>query len=311
MPEARQEILQAAHQQGACQMNSINRRTFLRDGALGLAAASLATRWPRPTFADPFGLPIGLQLYTVRQSAAKDFDGTLRAVAAIGYKEVELPGFFQKTAPEISKSLKAARLTCPSAHYETPDLRNGLDARIAFAKEIGLSYMVLAFLQPKERKSLDDYRHLADFFNQVGEQCQNAGIQFAYHAHNFEYNVFNGVVAFDDLLAHTDPNLVKIELDCYWMTRAGKDPVAYLKKYPGRFPLLHIKDMKPGHPPTTDLMKGADAFTEVGRGIIQWKPIFEAAGDELKHYFVEQDKCDGPPIESAKISYEYLHKLQV
>lgn len=292
-------------------MNTMNRRAFFRDGALGLAAASLVARWPQPAFADPFGLPVGLQLYTVRAEAQKDFDGTLRSVAAIGYKEVELPGFFNRTAPQISKSLKAAGLTCPSAHYMTPDLRKNLDAHIDFAKEIGLSYMVCAFLMPAERKSLDDYRHLADFFNKVGEQCQKAGIQFAYHAHNFEYTVFDGVVAFDDLIEHTDPKLFKIELDCYWMTRAGKDPVAYLKKYPGRFPLLHIKDMKPGHPPTTDVMKGGDAFTEVGRGSIDWKPIFEAADGSLKHYFVEQDKCDRPPMESAKISYEYLHKLRV
>ncbi|HLY63018.1 MAG TPA: sugar phosphate isomerase/epimerase [Terriglobia bacterium] len=292
-------------------MNSINRRAFLRDGALGLAAASLATRWQQPAFADPFGIPVGLELYTVRKELQKDFDGTLREVAAIGYKEVESSNFANKTAPEINKSLSAAGLTCPAAHYMTPALRTGLDAQIAFAKEIGVSYMVLAFLQPNERKSLDDYRRLADFFNKVGEQCQKEGIQFAYHAHNFEYTVFDGVVAFDDLLEHTDPGLVKIELDCYWMTRAGKDPVTYLKKYPGRFPLLHIKDMKAGHPPTTDVMKGGDAFTEVGRGIIQWKPIFETAKGELKHYFVEQDKCDGPPIESARISYEYLHNLTV
>lgn len=224
---------------------------------------------------------------------------------------MELSGFSKKTAPEISKSLNASGLTCPCAHYQISDFRNDLDAHIAFAKEIGISYMVLAYLQPAERKTLDDYRHLADFFNKVGEQCQKAGIQFAYHAHNFEYTVYDGVVAFDDLLAHTDPNLFKVELDCYWITRAGKDPVEYLKKYPGRFPILHIKDMKPGHPPTTDVIKGGDAFTEVGRGSIDWKTIFEAAEGGLKHYFVEQDKCGGPPIESAKISYDYLHNLQV
>ncbi len=292
-------------------MSSNTRREFLRDGALGLAAASLAARWPQRGFADPLGLPVGLQLYTVRKQADKDLDGTLHAVAEIGYKEVELPGFYQKKASEIRKSLDAAGLMCPSAHYETPDLRTGLDERIVYAKEIGLNYMVCAFLRPPERKTLDDYRHLAEFFNKVGEQIQKAGLQFCYHAHNFEYTSFEGVVAFDDLLQHTDPNLFKIELDCYWMTRAGRDPVEYIKKYPGRFPLLHIKDMKPGHPSTTDLMKGGDAFTEVGRGSIDWKRIFQAAGGDLKHYFVEQDFCERPPLESAKISYEYLHNLQV
>jgi len=293
-------------------MNPTPRREFLRDAALGLAAASMAARWLKRGFADPLGLPVGLQLYTVRKQAEKDLDGTLHAVAEIGYKEVELPGFYKKKAPEIRKSLDAAGLTCPSAHYVTADLRARLDERVQYAKEVGLGYMVCAFLHPFERKTLDDYRHLADFFNKVGEQIRKAGLQFCYHAHNFEYTSFNGGVGFDDLPKRTDPNLFKIELDCYWMTRAGRDPVAYIKQYPGRFPLLHIKDMKPGHPPTTNLKQGGDAFTEVGRGSIDWKHIFSAAAEGgLKHYFVEQDFCERPPLESAKISYEYLHNLQV
>jgi len=207
--------------------------------------------------------------------------------------------------------LKTLGLTAPSCHYETPQLRTGLEQRLADAKELGLGYMVCAFLQPHERKSLDDYRRVADFFNQVGVQIQRAGLQFGYHGHNFEFTTYDGVVAFDELLRRTDPKLVAIELDCYWVTRAGKDPVAYFKQYPGRFPILHIKDMKPGHAPTADLNKGADAFTEVGRGSIDWKRIFaDAPAAGVKHYFVEQDKCDGPPIESARISYEYLHSLQ-
>ncbi|MHB8653228.1 MAG: sugar phosphate isomerase/epimerase family protein [Terriglobia bacterium] len=226
-------------------MESINRRKFLRDGALGLTAISLATRGTSPAFADPLGLPIGLELYTVRNELGKDFDGTLQKVAAIGYKEVELFSFLNKKASEIRKSLSAAGLTCPAAHYQTPQLRTGLDERIEYAKELGLSYMVCAFLQPQERKSIDDYRHLADFFNKVGEQCQKSGLQFGYHAHNFEYKSYNGVVAFDELLRLTDPKLFKIELDCYWMTMGGRDPAVYLKRFPERFPLLHIKDMKP------------------------------------------------------------------
>lgn len=293
-------------------MESINRRKFLRDGALGLAAISLATRGQRPAFADPLGLPIGLELYTVRNELGKDFDGTLQKVAAIGYKEVELFSFFNKKASEIRKSLSAAGLTCPAAHYQTPQLRTGLDEHIEYAKELGLSYMICAFLQPQERKSIDDYRRLADFFNKVGEQCQKAGLQFGYHAHNFEYTSYNGVVAFDELLRLTDPKLFKIELDCYWMTRGGRDPAVYLKRFPERFPLLHIKDMKPGHPPTTDLKEGSDAFTEVGRGSIDWKRIFTAApAGTIKHYFVEQDICERPPLDSARISYDYLHNLQV
>jgi sugar phosphate isomerase/epimerase len=293
-------------------MDSINRRDFLRRGALGIAAMSLATRGQQRAFADPLGLPVGLELYTVREELGKDFNGTLQKVAAIGYREVELFSFFKFTAAQIRDSLKEGGLTCPAAHYVTPQLRSGLDEHIEYAKELGLSYMVCAFLQPQERKSLDDYRRLAEFFNKVGEQCHKADIQFGYHAHNFEYTTYDGVVAFDELLRLTDPNLFKIELDCYWMKRAGRDPVTYMKKYPGRFPLLHIKDMKPGRAPTTDLMRGSDAFTEVGRGSIDWRSIFAAARESgITHYFVEQDKTDGPPLESARISYEYLHNLQV
>ncbi len=137
-------------------MESINRRKFLRDGTLGLAAISLATRGEGPAFADPLGLPVGLELYTVRNEMGKDFDGTLRQVAAIGYKEVELFSFFNMKASQLRKSLSAAGLTCPSAHYLTPQLRTGLDERLEYARELGLSYMVCAFLQPQERKSLDD-----------------------------------------------------------------------------------------------------------------------------------------------------------
>lgn len=290
-------------------MKTIDRRTFLRDGALGLAALSAAAKLEQPGMADPLGLPIGLQLYTVRDQMAMDFDGTLKQVAAIGYKEVEMANFYNKKPMEIRDSLRAAGLSCPSAHYLLPQLRNGLDQRIEDAKQLGLGYMVCAFLMPAERKTLDDYLHIAELFNHIGEQCHNSGIQFAYHGHNFEFTPFGRVLPYDVLLSHTDPRLVKFEMDCYWVSRAGKDPVTYLKKYPGRFPLLHIKDMKPGHAPTSDISVGGDAFTEVGRGVIDWKRIFKAAHG-LKHYFVEQDKCDRPPLESAKISYDYLHSLQ-
>ena len=114
------------------------------------------------------------------------------------------------------------------------------------------------------------------------------------------------------MLQQTDPKLVQLEMDCYWVARAGKDPVDYMKRYPGRIPILHLKDMKAGVTPTTDITQRRRRFTEVGRGTIDWKRIFQAAPEAgVKHGFVEQDKCDGPPMESAKISYEYLKNLQV
>ncbi|HKS95454.1 MAG TPA: sugar phosphate isomerase/epimerase [Terriglobia bacterium] len=251
----------------------------------------------------------GLQLYTVRHALAKDLEGTLRQISAIGYREVELYSFFNRPASVTRRALQEAALTCPSGHYMLAELRSGLAERIANAQELGLSYMVCALLQPHERKGLDDYRRLADWFNQIGEQTQRAGLKFVYHCHNFEFTTYDGVTALDELLRRTNPQLVEIELDTYWVSRAGRDPAACLNKYPGRFSLLHLKDMKPGHAPTTDFKAGLDAFTEVGQGAMEWKRLLQAAmASGVKHYFVEQDLCERPQLESARISYQYLSR---
>jgi len=255
--------------------------------------------------------PFGLQLYTVRHALAQDFQNTLREISAIGYREVELYSFFNRGPSETRRALASAGLTCPSGHYTLAELRSGLAERIARAQELGLKYMVCALLQPSERKSLDDYRRLADLFNQVGEQTGRAGVQFVYHCHNFEFTSYGGVIPLDALLRGTDPRFVAVELDTYWVSRAGRDPVACLNRYPGRFPLIHLKDMKPGHAPTTDFKEGCDAFTEVGRGAIDWKRLLQAAqATGVKHYFVEQDLCERSGLESARISHQYLSSLE-
>jgi sugar phosphate isomerase/epimerase len=292
-------------------MSPLNRRQFFSKTAIAFGALSAAARRNAGLLAEPLGLPIGLELYTVRNECEKDLEGTVKKVAEIGYKEVEMYSFYKRKPSELRSLLSSNGLVCPSAHYETPALKSGLGKEIDFAKEFGLSYMICAFLQPGERKSLDDYRGLADLFNKVGEQCQRAGIQFAYHNHNFEFKTFDGVSAYDELLRRTDSKLVQLELDCYWITRAGKDPLDYFKQYPGRFPLWHIKDRKPGYAPATDMDQGPGPFTEVGRGSIDWPKIFSGAREAgVKHYYVEQDFCERPPLESAKISYDYLKGLK-
>lgn len=289
---------------------SMNRRRFLRASATTLAAVAGGARLIPNLFANPLGLPVGLELYTVRHEMEKDFEGTLAQAAAIGYKEVEISATGARTAAEIKRVVSANGLAAPAAHFSFGQVKSGWDRQIEYAKTIGTRYLVCAFLEPAERKSLDDYKRVAEAFNKAGEQCQNAGLQFAYHNHNFEFTTFDGALAYDELLRAADPKLVQMELDCYWMTRAGYDPVEYFRKHPGRFPLLHIKDMKAGQTPTTDVRAGGNAFTEVGRGSIDWKRIFAAAnGGGLKHYFVEQDVCERPPLESAQISYEYLRNL--
>jgi sugar phosphate isomerase/epimerase len=287
-------------------MNAENRRQFLRRSTCGVAA--LAALGARRLRANPLGLPIGLELYTVRNELEKDFAGTIKKVAAIGYKEVELYAFLKKPAAEIQRTLADNGLVCPVAHYDLT-LEPRLAQEIDYAHQLGLKYMVVAWLTPEERRSLDQYKRYAEFFNRAGAETKKAGIQFGYHNHNFEFKTFDGKVAFDELLRLTDPQLVKIELDCFWMTWAGRNPVDYMKRDPGRYPILHIKDRKPGFGTSTDVDDKPGPFTEVGHGIIDWKPIFAAASAGVKHYFVEQDFCDRSPFESARISYEYLKGL--
>ena len=287
----------------------MNRRDFVRNSALGLVAFAAPTG-PDLTFANPYNLPIGIQLYTVRRQMVEDLKGTLKRVAATGYKEVEVDG---SSLSKLAPILKQFGLAAPSAHFDFGQVKTGWEQEIERVKAQGLKYMVVAFLAAPDRKNLEDYKRVAELFNKAGEQCQRAGIQFCYHNHNFEFIKFGNGIGYDVLLKETEPKLVKFELDCFWMAHAGYDPVEYMQKYPGRFPLLHIKDLKAGIPNSTSFAnpKGIP-FTEVGKGVIDWKRIFVAAREGgLQHYFVEQDESDIPAFEAIKISYDYLHNLTV
>jgi sugar phosphate isomerase/epimerase len=208
--------------------------------------------------------------------------------------------------------LKDNGITASSGHYLLPAVKSEWHERIEEAQTLGLRYMVIAILQPEERKSLDDYKKLAELFTNAGEATQKAGIQFCYHNHNFEFQKFGNTVPYDYLLKTLDPKLVAFEMDCFWVTHAGQDPVAYFKKHPGRFPLLHIKDMKDKPAPTQELDAKMGLFAPVGSGSIAWKRIFAAAKvGGMQHYYVEQDFCEIPPLEAVKMSYQYLDKLKV
>lgn len=289
----------------------INRRSFLRNSALGLTALA-ATRAPGGLFANPYGMPVGLQLFTVRDQLQNDMMGTLKQVAAIGIKEVEIYDLYGKTPAEFARILKDDGLTAPSGHYMTRHLHGNWEKEIENARVIGLKYMVNAILDPEERRTFDDWKRLAELFNKAGEQTRKAGIQYCYHNHNFEFQKFGDITAYDYLLKTLDPKLVKFEMDCFWMTHAGQDPVAYLKKYPGRFPLLHIKDMKDHPPNSVEKDDKMGMFAPVGQGVINWKRIFAAAPTGgMKHFFIEQDWCEQPPLEAVRISYTYLHNLTI
>jgi sugar phosphate isomerase/epimerase len=290
----------------------ISRRDFLRGTAAGAAALLAGTELARNLFANPYGKPIGLQLYTVRDELERDVPGTLKQVAAIGYKEVEIYDLYGMPPAQFTKLLKDNGLTAVSGHYLLNVEETQWEKKVAEAKELGLKYTVHAILDPPERKSLEDYKRHVELWNKIAEQAHKAGMQFCYHNHDFEFQKFDGVTVYDYLFKHLDPHLVQFEMDCFWVTHAGQDPVALMKQHPGRFPLLHIKDLKAGILPSTEFDARMGLFTEVGKGTIDWKRIFAAAPTGgMKHFFVEQDYCEIAPLESIKISYEYLHKLAV
>jgi sugar phosphate isomerase/epimerase len=281
----------------------IDRRTFLGSMALGGLGALLLTgrAYSGPGSSRSVIHRIGLQLYTVRAEMEQDFEGTLRKVAAIGYKEVEFAGYFKRTPQQVTAVLAAAGLTAPSSHVLLASLRTDLDRTVEAALAIGHKYIVCAYLLPTERGSLDSYKRLGDTFNQAGSRCKAAGLQLAYHNHDFEFSPMEGKLPYDVLLAATDPELVKFEMDLYWITKGRQKPLDYFLRYPGRFPLLHVKDMD---------NTPRQFFTEVGNGLIDFRPIFAKAQEAgVKHYFVEQDVCPGSPFDSIKTSFEYLRKM--
>ena len=297
----------------------MDRRSFL--GTM-TAATVLANRFSWA--AEHKIAPIGLQLYTVRFAMAKDFDGTLAKVAQVGYKEVELADFkfengqityFGRTPAQMRAALDHHGLKAPSTHvsYETLSPEN-FPKVLEAGKILGHQYIVNPWIDEEVRKQPDGWKQVTDTFNRVGQDCKKAGFQFAYHNHWFEFLRVDGKLPYDILLQQCDPALVKMEMDLCWIKAAGGDPVAYFNRYPGRFPLVHVKDLKTIPQITTG---GAQDFgdtvdlTEVGSGIIDWKEIFSHAGKAgIKIYIVEHDRPKAP-IESIRASYQYLEKLRV
>ncbi len=287
--------------------------------------------------AKPLNFPIGLQLYTVGAEMEKDPVGTLKQVAASGYTQVELSPMSKITTKELRKALDGVGLKNPSGHYLLQELMSDLPRKMDAAKELGEEYMIVTvpwvadlsrfkqapgqgqmefFMGVLNALTLDDWKWNAEQFNKIGEQTEKAGLQLGYHNHNFDFKPFGETTGYDEFLRLTDPELVKLELDCGWVTVAGKDPVAYLREYPQRYRLLHIKDFKKGFTPRTMLMgKGPNppVPTELGRGTIDYRPIFKAAHEaKVRAFFVEQEPpfVEMPALEAIKVDYEYIHKLQ-
>jgi sugar phosphate isomerase/epimerase len=281
----------------------MNRRTFLHRVGFAAGAGVFSAGFDLRGSSSRRRLSkIGLQLYTVRRELEKDFAGTLEKVATLGFLEVEFAGYFNHAPREVKTILARNQLSAPSAHISTADLRGNLQVATEAAQTIGHQYLVCAYLPAEERRSLDDYKRLVDLLNGAGERLNKAGIQFGYHNHDFEFAPTEGKIPYDVILAGTDPRLVKMELDLYWIIKAGQDPLKYFSAYPGRFPLVHVKDMDgtPKH-----------FFTEVGQGTIDFRRILAAAQKAgVKHYFVEQDETPASPFSSIKLSIDYLKQLQ-
>lgn len=283
---------------------SMTRRQFARLSAAAFAAAATRAQ------ARPLHLPIGLQLYSVRNLLPNNFDGTLAQVRAAGYTVVEAAGYFNRTAQQFRQSMDQAGLRCVSAHYTLSLFQTQLDELLDYAHALGLEYMVCSSSggvhrdpNVKGAPTLDDWRYIAGEFNRIGEKVKSAGITFGVHNHTPEFATIDGTLVYDELLRLTDPKFVVFEMDSGWVVASGHDPVTYLRKFPQRFRLMHVKDM----------MKGANGqmhATELGRGSIDYAPILRAA-TALRYYFIEQEEFDIDPIQALRIDAEYMRKLNV
>lgn len=241
---------------------------------------------------------LGLQLYTVRDLMQGSVPRTLEQVAAVGYREVEFAGYFDHPARTLRRWLDQAELTAPSGHLPLDNPRLDLSATLDAAAELGHKYLILASLPSEKRATIDGFRWAARRLNEVGGLAQNRGMRVAYHNHDFEFVPLGGKLPYRILLDETDPGLVAMEVDVYWMTKAGEDPLAYFHNYPGRFHLCHLKDM--------DLKGG---ITDVGSGRIDFPKILAARAQAgLQYFFVEHDSPRDPK-QSIRTSYHYLRGL--
>lgn len=238
---------------------------------------------------------IGVQLYTLRSMMAQDLPGTLSAVAAIGYAEVEFAGYFDVAPREVKRAFEDVGLAAPASHIGALSARDNPGPLIEAAATVGHETLVIAWLPPEERQTMDQWRGWADVINRFAAQCRSAGLKFAYHNHDFEFAPIDGVKPFDTLLQRCDPALVDFELDLYWTALAGEYPGAVLAANPARFPMCHVKDMDE-----------ARRMVDVGAGEIDFAGIF--ARHRFAHYFVEHDQPTDP-LASITVSYAAMRRL--
>jgi len=275
----------------------MNRRSFVTM----IGAGSLAPHVPRDFFAAAKLGKIGLQLYTVRTLMQQSVERTLAMIAAIGYKEVEFAGYFGRPPRSIKQLLKRNGMSSPAAHVGIDVIRGMFNRTIDEAAEAGHKWLVVPWLPEADRNSIDAIKRTADLFNRAADDADRGGMRFAYHNHDFEFKEIEGRRMYDVLLESTDAKRVQMEMDLYWIIKGGGDPAAYFARYPGRFPLFHVKD---GGPAPGRVM------SDVGKGSIDFGAIFAMSKmSGAKHYFVEHDS-PADPAASVKASYEHLRALR-
>jgi len=267
----------------------MKRREFIQTSVLAASAAVVA-----PSFSFVEKKTVGLQLYTLRDVIKSDVKGILKQVSDFGYTKIETFGYsdgmlFGMKSKEFSDLVASLGMKMTSGHYGTgqtrPDAKgtmtNGWEKAVADAKEAGQEYMIIAYLQNEERKTLDDYKKVCGMMNKAAEVCKNYGVRFGYHNHAFEFDKLDNQVPFDVMLQQLDPNLVSMEMDIYWTVAAGQDPLKYFNKFPGRFDQWHVKDMD-----KADSKKNSI----VGNGSIDFKSYFAKASlAGLKNFYIEHD----------------------
>ncbi|MDQ3697604.1 MAG: sugar phosphate isomerase/epimerase [Gemmatimonadota bacterium] len=245
---------------------------------------------------------IGLALFTVGRLTSRDYEGTLRQVVEIGYRDVDMYIYDARREPaETRAMLDRVGLACPSARVATPALYRGWDRFLDAANILGARWITLANVSYEERLHLRDWHELADVLNKAGDAARGRGLSLCYHNHSFELESLEGKVPLDLLLASTDPALFKLQMDVYWMTRGGRNPATEIRRLGSRVATLHLKDMD-GTP--------ARGITSVGRGTLDFRAVLAAAADaKVSHYFVEQDD-PADPLDAIRSSYAHLARLE-
>jgi sugar phosphate isomerase/epimerase len=288
-------------------MPRMNRRSFI---GTSVAAATLMAARPSWAVDTSHKLDkIGVQLYSVRATMKDDFEGTITKVAGAGYKEVEFAGYFDHSPKDVRALLDKLNITSPSAHVPYASIETKWQETLDAANVVGHKFLVCPATDDSMRKTSDGWKKAGELFNKAGEASKKAGIQFCYHNHYWEFDPLadaGGKLPYDVLLAETDAKNVKMEMDLCWITVAGHDPLTYFSKYPGRFPLVHVKDWVKGDDGKMGPKDGH--MTNVGSGAIDFKRIFkESKKAGIEHYFVENDEAKS--VDDIKASFDYLHNL--